>query len=65
MTSLRKVLDEEGYESTDLDFLVHEVASQVASRVNNEGMKEQIEFLNNSGVSDADILLCLQEEAAE
>jgi len=65
MTSLRKVLDEEGYESTDLDLLVHEVASQVASRVNNEGMKEQIEFLNKSGVSDADILLCLQEAAAE
>ena len=65
MARLRKVLDEEGYESTDLDFLVHEVASRVASRVNNEGMKEQIEFLNKSGVSDAENLLCLQEAAAE
>ena len=39
-----------------LDHLVHEAASRVAARTNNEGMKEQLDFLNANGYTDKDIL---------
>jgi len=49
-------LFDEGIESCMLDDLVHDVADRVASRINNEGMKEQIEFLTNNGYSIDDII---------
>ena len=49
-------LYKEGIESAMLDDLVHEVASRVASRTNNEGIKEQIEFLTSNGLTIDEII---------
>jgi len=59
MSDSQRLFDE-GIESCMLDDLVHEVADRVASRTNNEGMKEQIEFLTQNGLSIDDILMEVQ-----
>ena len=44
-----------------LDGLVHEHASQLATAVNNAGLKAQLEFLNSRGMTDACIHQYLNE----
>ena len=61
MTTLRTLI-EQSDDSEMLDDLVHDVASRIASRVNNEGIKEQIAFLNEFGLSDEDIKSQLIED---
>lgn len=39
-----------------LDGLVDEAASSMASNINNEGLKAQLDFLNKQGWSDENIL---------
>jgi len=56
MTSLKAYLEEQGKDSLDLDSLVDDAASRMASRVNNEGLSEQLEFLEKAGLSEEDIL---------
>jgi len=49
---MMRQLEKAGITSEKLDNLVHETASDMASNVNNDGMKSQIEFLNMAGRSD-------------
>ena len=63
---MMRQLEKAGITSEKLDNLVHETASDMASNVNNDGMKSQIEFLNMAGRSDkriwADILIDTLED---
>lgn len=43
-----------------LDALVHDRASTLATAVNNDGLKAQLAFLNQRGMSDEDVLAHLQ-----
>jgi len=57
MTSLKQKLEQQGIESVMLDGLVQDAASQKASAVNNEGMSEQLRFLEDDcGWSEQEIL---------
>ena len=49
---MRTQLESVGITSDDMDSMVHEVASDMATNANNGGMKFQIEFLNRAGFSD-------------
>jgi len=55
MTDSERLFNE-GIESSMLDDLVHEMSSRVAARTNNEGMKEQIEFLTGNGLTIEEII---------
>lgn len=60
MSTLKTKLWELGLSSDDLDHIVDEGASRLSSRVNNEGMSEQLRFLEERvGMSESDILLAL------
>ncbi|ELP6119484.1 TPA: hypothetical protein I7730_00185 [Vibrio vulnificus] len=48
-SSLRRRLELNDIESSDLDELVDEAATRLASRINNEGQSEQLEYLNRWG----------------
>jgi hypothetical protein len=54
--SLRRKLETAGIESSMLDELVRDAADRMASGVNNEGIKEQLEFLEKSGIPDSHVL---------
>lgn len=54
--SIKMVLEARNIESEQLDELVHDHASRMASSVNNGGMSDQLCFLSERGVSDAEIL---------
>ena len=56
MSQLKDRLLKAGIESSLLDELVHEVASNQASEVNNGGMDSQVAYLLQSGWSEQDIL---------
>lgn len=45
-----------GIKSDMLDNLVQEAALQQATYTNNEGMPSQLKFLNQAGLSDADVI---------
>lgn len=53
--SLKPKLEAAGIESSMLDDMVHEAASRKASAVNNEGMSEQLGFIQSVGYSDQEI----------
>lgn len=53
--SFKAKLEAAGIQSEMLDDLVHDAASRVVSRVNNEGLKEQLEYLDRAGFSEAEI----------
>jgi hypothetical protein len=55
MSSLQRQLQEQGVESEALDELVHDAASQKATRTNNDGMSEQLRYLAEAGLSDQEI----------
>ncbi|KGM26764.1 MULTISPECIES: hypothetical protein [Photorhabdus] len=52
---LKHRLEQAGVTSEMLDNLVHDAASRIASRVNNEGMSEQIEFIESAGITETEI----------
>lgn len=48
-----------------LDDLVHDQASNLATAVNNDGLKAQVEFLESRGMYEDDIRAHLAEATAE
>lgn len=54
--SLQAQLQKEGLESVMLDDLVVQAANSEASRINNEGMAAQLDYLVKAGISDNRIL---------
>ncbi|KZX73190.1 hypothetical protein A3715_15230 [Oleiphilus sp. HI0009] len=54
--SLKSILQANGIESEMLDELVDDAAQRQASRINNEGMSEQLSFLEAQAVTDDTIL---------
>ena len=54
--SILNTLEKAGVQSHNLDSLVYEMSERNASRVNNEGMKEQLEFIEKAGLSEKEIL---------
>jgi hypothetical protein len=54
--SLRRKLETAGIESEMLDELVQDAADRMASGANNEGIKEQLEFISKAGIPDSHIL---------
>ena len=57
-SSVRK----KGFDSSDLDEVIHEVASKAASDINNSGLEEQIAFLIDNGWTQENIIKYLEEE---
>ena len=51
-----------GFESSDLDDMVHEAASRIGSSTNNAGMVDQIEFLLENGFNTEVLLEELEEK---
>jgi len=63
MSTLKSKLEALGATSETLDSIVDDGASRLASRINNEGMSDQIEFLENKvGLSEDEILTAVQAE---
>lgn len=59
--AIKTQLEQLGYESAHLDDLVHDVASELASNINNDGMSNQLEFLiTTCGWSEERILAALE-----
>lgn len=50
---------------SDLDDLVHETASRVASSVNNSGVEAQVQYLKESGWGDMEIAQALNAKAGD
>ena len=55
-------LEKNNFQPADLDEAVHEAASVLASRVNNGGFQEQINFLKSAGWSEEDIKAQLRRQ---
>ena len=53
---IKQRLYKEDFKSEDLDDLVIDAATRLASNTNNDGMSNQIDFLYSCGWSDSDIL---------
>ena len=54
-----------GVTTEDLDSIVEEGASRLVSRINNEGMAEQLRFLEDKvGMSEKDIIAAVSEIVA-
>lgn len=63
MSTLKTKLWEMGVNAEDLDSIVDDGASRVASRVNHEGMSEQLRFLEDQcNMSEDDIIKAVQAE---
>lgn len=56
MSSFRQKLFDAGIESCELDSLVDDAASREACRINNAGIKEQLDYLEREGMSEAEII---------
>lgn len=54
--SLKQKLITKGIDSSDLDLLVDDAASRLASAANNDGISAQLELLERAGLSEAEIL---------
>lgn len=52
-----------GVEAEDLDEAVHDVASTIASEINNAGLAAQVEFLLSNGIPAARIIEDAKKEA--
>ncbi len=66
MSSLKTKLWNLGVSAEDLDPIVDEGASRLASRVNNEGMSEQLRFLEEQvGMSEGDIIKAVQDAMSD
>lgn len=68
MTQIKDIYDffEDHPEAQEvLDGFVHEEASNLATAVNNDGIKSQLDFLNRRGHDDAYVLEYLKEMCEE
>lgn len=59
---LRRELSNHHLDTHDLDSIVHDAASSLASNANNEGLSGQIQFLTTHGWSYNDILKAAKEQ---
>lgn len=53
--NLKQLIESKNIPSDALDGLVHDAASRMASRANNEGVSEQLDFLSQAGFTDQEI----------
>ncbi|MEZ8959506.1 hypothetical protein AB6E94_18985 [Vibrio lentus] len=51
-----------GYEADHLDDVVDKAASAQASRINNDGMKEQLYFLAQQGYTEPEIIAMIENQ---
>ncbi len=58
---LASKIKSKGFDCSDLDEIIHEVASRAASDINNSGLEEQIAFLFNNGWTEENIIKYLEE----
>ena len=55
--ALNRILENtEGDEDDALDDMVHDAASRIGSAVNNGGLHDQVEFLLEQGITEAEIM---------
>lgn len=57
---IKQKLEQMGYEAEHLDSIVDLAATAQASLVNNEGMSEQLRYLEQQGYSENDIVKLLE-----
>lgn len=62
ISEIRQILCGDAGAIAFLDNLVHDNASALANAINNDGLKAQLEFLNQRGITDEEILKQLQQE---
>ena len=63
MSNLEQQIEALGADCEELDSIVHDAASKIASKVNNEGMTSQIRFLKNEfNMTDKQILDAVKSE---
>ncbi len=63
MSTLKTKLWEMGVTAEDLDSIVDEAASRIASQVNNEGISEQLRFLEDQcKMSEEEIVKAVQAD---
>lgn len=64
--SLKMKLLDRGITSEDLDEIVHDAASRLASNANNDGAGSQIEFLQTTCCwTEKEILAALEDDLSE
>ena len=64
-SQIQDLLDEEATAQDFLDAFVHDQASAMATAINNKGLKAQLEFLNNEGMTDEAVLRELKEAISD
>ncbi len=64
-SEIQAILDTEAVAQDFLDTFVHDQASAMATRVNNNGLKAQLEFLNAEGMTDENVLKELKEALSD
>lgn len=63
--SIKDQLLKKGFGSENLDDVVHDAASQMASNANNGGLDQQVQFLiTSAGWSEDEILDAVRKEPA-
>ncbi|OCP68222.1 hypothetical protein [Vibrio parahaemolyticus] len=60
--SIKDNLQKMGYEADHLDAVVDRAAQAQASRVNDEGMSEQLRFLEQQGYTQEEIISMIESE---
>jgi len=61
LDKIRAILAKDQCAIDHLDGIVDEQATQMAIAINNDGLKAQLEFLNQRGISDEETLADLEE----
>jgi hypothetical protein len=65
-SEIQAILDNHANGAMDhLDAMVHDQASAMATRINNGGLKDQLEFLNTEGLTDEGVLAILKEAISD
>jgi len=64
LDKIREIIDKSPWAVNYLDDVVHDQATNMASSINNDGLKAQLEFLNQRGVDDESVLRYLEEATA-
>ena len=64
LDKIREIIDKSPWAENYLDDVVHDQATNMASSINNDGLKAQLEFLNQRGVDDESVLRYLEEATA-
>lgn len=54
--TLKQILERNNIDSSQLDSLTHEAAGRMATRANNDGMSQQLSFLEQADMTEEDIL---------